>query len=114
MKGKTHDINKKTALRPVRSGLEFVGCVIHDDHTILRKSTTLRMKRRLSQIEREYNRGEITLEKAMQTVAWYRAMLKHVDMDRFEQNLWGNFVLTRGDLQEAKQSSVYYVEEPPR
>lgn len=72
------------------------------------------MKRRLSQIEREYNRGEITLEKAMQTVAWYRAMLKHVDMDRFEQNLWGNFVLTRGDLQEAKQSSVYYVEEPPR
>ena len=72
------------------------------------------MKRRLSQIEREYNRGEITLEKAMQTVASYRAMLKHVDMDRFEQNLWGNFVLTRGDLQEAKQSSVYYVEEPPR
>ena len=108
------EFNKKTALRPVRSGLEFVGCVIHDDHTILRKSTTLRMKRRLSQIEREYNRGEITLEKAMQTVASYRAMLKHVDMDRFEQNLWGNFVLTRGDLQKAKQSPVYYVEEPPR
>lgn len=102
------ELNKKTALRPMRTGLEFVGCVIYDDHTILRKSTTLRMKRRLSQVEQQYNAGIITLEKAKQTMASYRAMLNHVDMDSFEEKLWANFVLTRGDLQEAKTHPTLY------
>ena len=104
------EFNSKTALRPARCGIEFVGCMIHDDHTYLRKSTTLRMKRRLAQVEVQYNRGEITLEKANQTVASYRAMLKHVDMDRFEEKLWANFVLTHGDLQEAKAHPILYTE----
>lgn len=101
-------LNRKTCLRPVRTGLEFVGCVIYDDHTILRKSTTLRMKRRLSDVERQYRDGEIALEKAHQTVASYQAMLKHVDMDRYEEKLWANFVLTHGDLREAKQHPIFY------
>ena len=95
--------NRKTALRPARCGVEWVGCVIHDDHVTLRKSTTLRMKRRLAEIEQEYNAGMITLEKAKKTLASYRAMLKHVDMDNYEDKLWRDFVLTRGDIQEAKQ-----------
>jgi|GEM_PF-4613340 len=83
--------------------MEWVGCVIYDDHVTLRKSTTLRMKRRLAEVEQEYNAGLITLEKAKQTTASYRAMLKHVDMDNYEDKLWRDFVLTRGDIQEAKQ-----------
>ena len=97
--------NRKTALRPARCGVEFVGCVIHDDHITLRKSTTLRMKRRLREVEDEYRYGLITLEQAKQTAASYRAMLSHVDMDNFEDKLWRNFVLTHGDLQEAKRNA---------
>ena len=105
------EFNRKTSLRPVRCGVEFVGCVIHDDHTNLRKSTTLRMKRRLSQVEVQYNRGEITLDKALQTVASYEAMLKQVGMHRFKEYLWSSFVLTKGNLQEAKARPILYSEE---
>lgn len=69
------------------------------------------MKRRLAQVEVEYNRGEISLEKAKQTLASYAAMLKHVDMDRFKESLWANFVLTRGDLKEAKSNPILYTED---
>ncbi len=104
------EFNSKTALRPARYGLEFVGCVIYDDHIKLRKSTTLHMKRRLASVERQYNQGLISLESAEQTVASYQAMLKHMDMDRFTENLWANFVLTRGDLAEAKAHPILYSE----
>lgn len=98
--------NAKTALRPVRCGVEFVGCQIYDDHVILRKSTTLRMKRRLAWAERKYNAGEIDARSALQTAASYAGMLAHVDMDRFKEKLWGGFVLTRGDLRTAKENPV--------
>lgn len=107
------EFNAKTALRPARCGVEFVGCVIHDDTIRLRKSTTLRMKRRLVQVMEQYNQGEITLEKAMQTVASYEAMLKHMDMDRFKESLWADFVLTKGDLKEARSHPMLYQGEPP-
>lgn len=107
------EFNAKTALRPARCGVEFVGCVIHDDTIRLRKSTTLRMKRRLVQIMEQYNRGEISIEKAMQTVASYEAMLKHMDMDRFKESLWADFVLTKGDLKEARSHPMLYQGEPP-
>lgn len=69
------------------------------------------MKRRLSQAELQYNQGEITLEKALQTVASYDAMLKQVGMKRFKEKLWSSFVLTKGNLQEAKAKSIPYSEE---
>jgi len=105
------EFNRKTALRPARLGVEFVGCVIYDDHVHLRKSTTLRMKRRLSEVEQEYNAGLITLENARQSANSYHAMLKHVDMDRFEEKLWASFVLTKGDLKEAKAHPTLYIED---
>ena len=39
------EFNDRCALRPNRCGCEFVGCVIYPDHVLLRKSTTLRMKK---------------------------------------------------------------------
>ena len=105
------EFNRKTALRPARLGVEFVGCVIYDDHIRLRKSTTLRMKRRLAEVEEEYNAGLLTLESARQTANSYHAMLKHVDMDRYEEKLWANFVLTRGDHREAKSHPILYKED---
>ncbi|MCD8348808.1 MAG: hypothetical protein LUD16_12890 [Lachnospiraceae bacterium] len=95
------EFNKKTVLRPARCGVEFVGCNIYDDHVRLRKSTTLHMKRALKKTMIDYNQGSITFERANQTVQSYRATLKHVDMDKFNDSLWSWFVLTKGDLKEA-------------
>jgi hypothetical protein len=86
--------NKKTALRPVSCGCEFVGYVIFDDHAILRKSSTLRMKRRLRQVAEEYRTDKITFEKANATMQSYLAMLKHCDCTKFKENLLDEFVLT--------------------
>lgn len=89
--------NNKTALRPVRCGCEFVGYVIYDDHVILRKSTTLRMKRRLRDVRQDYHDGKITFAKADETMQSYLAMLSHVDCKKFKEKLLGEFVLTHAD-----------------
>ena len=79
--------NNKTALRPVKCGVEFVGYRIWDDHVILRKSTTLRMKRRIREVRELYRVRKIDMKKADQTVQSYFGMLKHCDCDRFRDKL---------------------------
>lgn len=91
------ELNNKTALRPIKNGCEFVGCVIYPDHVILRKQTTLRMKRRLKRVMKDYSSGILTLEEAHQTVAAYKAILKYVDCKNFDQKIWTDFVLHRPD-----------------
>ena len=86
--------NNKTALRPVSCGCEFVGYVIFPDHVILRKQTTLRIKRRLKEVAENYHDYKIDFQKANQTVQSYKALLKNADSKRFEEKLWNYFVLT--------------------
>ena len=89
------NFNNKTALRPVRVGCEFVGFVIYNDHVILRKSTTLRMKRTLRKTRQDYNL--ITFKEANATMQSYLAMLSHVDCKKFKEKLLDEFVLTHAD-----------------
>ncbi|MCD8294695.1 MAG: RNA-directed DNA polymerase [Clostridia bacterium] len=92
------EFNSKTAIRPASRGVEWVGYDIYDDHVRLRKSTTLHMKRRLKKTMEDYRDGRITLHDAGQTVAAYKALLKHCDMDRFDDYIWNQFfVLQRGE-----------------
>lgn len=91
------NFNNKTALRPVRVGCEFVGYVIYDDHVILRKSTTLRMKRRLREVRQDYHDNLITFQEANATMQSYLAMLSHVDCKKFKEKLLNEFVLTHAD-----------------
>lgn len=91
------NFNNKTALRPVRVGCEFVGFVIYNDHVILRKSTTLRMKRTLRKTRQDYHDNLITFKEANATMQSYLAMLSHVDCKKFKEKLLGEFVLTHAD-----------------
>ncbi len=93
-------LNNKTAYRPVRCGCEFVGVRIYPDHFILRKSTTLRMKRHLDDIAKQYHDHKITFEQARSTVVSYKAMLNHVNNKRLDRAIWSRFVLTHGDLKD--------------
>lgn len=87
-------LNNKTALRPIRCGVEFVGCNIYPDHVNIKKQTTLRIKRRLSVLKRDYQKYNVSLEKVSETVNSYKALLKHVDCKNFNMKLWDEFVLT--------------------
>ena len=91
------NFNNKTALRPVRVGCEFVGFVIYNDHVILRKSTTLRMKRTLRTTRQDYHDNLITFKEANATMQSYLAMLSHVDCKKFKEKLLDEFVLTHAD-----------------
>lgn len=91
------NFNNKTALRPVRVGCEFVGYVIYNDHVILRKSTTLRMKRTLRKTRQDYHDNLITFKEANATMQSYLAMLSHVDCKKFKEKLLSEFVLTHAD-----------------
>lgn len=91
------NFNNKTALRPVRVGCEFVGFVIYNDHVILRKSTTLRMKRTLRKTRQDYHDNLITFKEANATMQNYLAMLSHVDCKKFKEKLLDEFVLTHAD-----------------
>ena len=91
------NFNNKTALRPVRVGCEFVGFVIYNDHVILRKSTTLRMKRTLRKSRQDYHDNLITFKEANATMQSYLAMLSHVDCKKFKEKLLDEFVLTHAD-----------------
>lgn len=91
------NFNNKTALRLVRVGCEFVGFVIYNDHVILRKSTTLRMKRTLRKTRQDYHDNLITFKEANATMQSYLAMLSHVDCKKFKEKLLNEFVLTHAD-----------------
>ena len=91
------NFNNKTALRPVRVGCEFVGFVIYNDHVILRKSTTLRMKRTLRKTRQDYHDTLSTFKEANATMQSYLAMLSHVDCKKFKEKLLDEFVLTHAD-----------------
>lgn len=91
------NFNNKTALRPVRVGCEFVGFVIYNDHVILRKSTTLRMKRTLRKTRQDYHDNLITFKEANATMQSYLDMLSHVDCKKFKEKLLDEFVLTHAD-----------------
>lgn len=104
------EFNSKTALRPVRCGCEFVGILIYDDHAILRKTTSLRMKRHLRNIAEEYREGKITLDRANATVQAYKAILDRVDCRNFREKLFSDFVLTRnpkGSTEEEEQNGCH-------
>lgn len=88
-------LNNKTALRPIHTGIEFVGCIIYPDHVIIKKQTSLRIKRRLNIVRKDYTEYKITLAKVSETVSSYKALLKHFDCKNFEAKLWDDFVLTR-------------------
>jgi RNA-directed DNA polymerase len=94
--------NSKTALRPVKCGCEFVGIIIYDDHAILRKSTSLRMKRHLRDVSEKYRNGEITFAKANATVQSYKAILDRVDCKNFREKLFNEFALTRNPKEPAE------------
>lgn len=92
-------LNSKTTYRPVCCGCEFVGIRIYPDHMVHRKSTTLRMKHHLKKTAVKYHDYEISYERARDTVASYKALLKHTDNDNLSRKIWSDFALTHGDLE---------------
>lgn len=91
------NLNKKTCIRPVTQGIEFVGYRIWPTHVILRKSTSLRIKRALRGVADKYHDYEITLDDVKQTLSSYIGMMEHCDSHSLQTKILDEFVMTHGD-----------------
>ena len=71
------ELNRKTAIRPVRMGIEFVGVRVWSTHILLRKSTTRRLMRETKAIAEKRARGEMSEGDFARRVVSMRGVLDH-------------------------------------
>ena len=88
-------LNRKTAVMPVKHGTEFIGRHITADKVLLRKQTTLRLKRHLAHLMKQYSAGKVTMEHCLIVLVSYLGLLKHVDAAALQEKILENFVLIR-------------------
>lgn len=89
------NLNNKTAIRPVTLGIEFVGYKVWNTHIKLRKSTSLKMKRRLKYLKKQYEQGEIEFEDIRATMASYFGLMKHSNSYNLKSKLLDSLIFVR-------------------
>lgn len=89
------ELNKKTCIRPVTLGIDFIGYKVWNTHIKLRKSSLLRMKRRLKFLRKRYEEGNVELPKVTEAVASYKGLLKHCDSYNFRNKFFEEYMLQR-------------------
>lgn len=98
------NLNKKTCIRPISQGIEFVGYRLRADRVVIRKSTSLRIKRALKGMSVKYTNYEVTMQDVTDTLQSYLGMLEHCDSDALIKSILDNLVLTH----EKDQEEVVY------
>lgn len=88
-------LNNKTAIRPISLGAEFVGYRVWPTHIKIRKSTSLKIKRRLKYVKKLYEADKIPFEKVNATVQSYMGMLKHCDSYRLQSKIFEEYIFTQ-------------------
>ena len=71
------DLNKKTAIRPVALGIEFVGYKIWATHRKLKQQTARRMIRHVAIMSEMLANGEMSREAFDRVAASYKGVLQH-------------------------------------
>lgn len=82
---------KKSFIQPISHGIDFCQYRIYPDHIRLKKSTALRMKKRLKKIQQLYADGKIDLERAKKTVNSYLGLLSHCDSYQLRRTIFGEY-----------------------
>lgn len=91
------NLNNKTCIRPIGQGIEFVGYRVWANQVIIRKSTTLRIKRSLKGVRKLYAEGKMSFEKVTETFRCYIGMLQHTDSQALIDKLYEDMVLMKGE-----------------
>lgn len=89
-------LNNKTSIRPISSGVEFVGYRTWTTHRKLKKPTVKKMKSRLNYLKRVFSRGEVNVDEIRSTLMSYLGLMKHADCYRLSKKTLKEFTLQRG------------------
>ena len=81
-------LNNKTCIRPINQGIEFVGYRVWPDKVVLRKKTTLHIKRVLKAKKEAYRVKEISFKQATDTLQSYFRMMKYCDTMHRRRRSW--------------------------
>ena len=97
-------LNDKTAVMPVRHGVEFIGRNVYLDRVQLSKGTTLRMKQHLDYVMRHYAMGELETDHCISVfIAYYLGLLPHTNSEALRRKILDGFVLVR-DLEQYRET----------
>lgn len=100
------DLNKKTAIRPVPLGVDFVGYRIYATHRKLKKSTAYRIMHRIKTLSAQLAAGEITREEFDRVAASYKGVMSHCNSYGLRQKLNKTYKEAMGRLQDANGAAA--------
>ncbi|MEG1562167.1 MAG: reverse transcriptase/maturase family protein [Bacteroides sp.] len=81
------DLNKKTAIRPITAGVDFVGFRIYATHRKLKKQTARRIIHSVKHLSTQLAAGEITHEDFDRTAASYKGVMQHFNSHGLKHKL---------------------------
>lgn len=99
-------LNKKTAVMPVGTGVEFIGRMVWPGRTTLRKSTSLNMKRHLRFVMEHYSTGELPFEYCRSVITSYLGLMSHCDCEALRNKTLEDFVLVRRYFGEDEDAEI--------
>lgn len=91
------DLNKKTAIRPISCGTEFVGFRLWPTHRKLKKGTIKKIKGRVKRLQKAYGNGSIDFEKVNASMQSYFGVMKHFNSFNFKTKLLNNTTFQRDE-----------------
>lgn len=89
------DLNDKTCIGKVKSGITFLSRRVYPNHVRLCRSSAKRIKSKIIKACIQYANGEIDFDKAMQILKSYDGELKHVECDGLKRWISKNAILQR-------------------
>lgn len=99
-------LNKKTCIRPISQGIEFVGYRVWPHYVTIRKSTTLQIKRAMNFKVYEYSIGLASMEDVTNTLKCYLGMIDHCDCASFREEFIRSVVLVRENVTEGADDEI--------
>lgn len=88
-------LNKKTTIRPISCGIEFVGFRIWATHRKLKKKSARKMKARIKFLQKAYASGKMSFQEVNNSMQSYFGIMKHFNSYKFKSKLLKNFVLKK-------------------
>jgi retron-type reverse transcriptase len=83
-------LNKKTRILQANKGIDFIGYKHWSDHRLLKKTSTIRVRRQLRGMLARLKDREITYERVHQTITSWRGYFKHADTHNLCKVLFQN------------------------
>ena len=78
---------KKTVIRKVTQGIDFLGYTIFLHHRLVRTKTKQRMFRKLKLKTQEFRAGKVDVEKLGQSLQSYHGVLSHADAHHLQEQM---------------------------